>query len=124
MSRHPRKDESEARFAQLERAKEERKRKREAEGKTHGGPRFRKAYTQSSIRGAAFVALAPDERSTPTDRQIIAELRRIAMGNVAPSMARFDSCRPVTWPTAAQLCALTGMTWAELIAEAGLICRQ
>lgn len=94
-TRHPRAHESDARRAQLDRLKVERRSAR----------RRLPPQTQPQL---------------PTYRQAVAELQRIAMGGVMPSPDRFDYAKPAHWPRAAQLCDQFGVTWADLADAAGL----
>lgn len=106
ISRHPTKETSEARRAQLGRLKEKRRIERNARGPTrHAG---------------SYVAIGQAEASEPSYVQVLTEIQRIAMGGVMPSEAVFDLARPATWPTANESCVLWGLSWEQLAEEAGL----
>lgn len=113
-TRHPRAAESAARAAQLERIKEQRRQARRPQTCA------RKAYTQSSVHGAAFIAVVPGEPTPPSDRQIVAEIQRLSMGNTMPSPAVYDYARSRSYPTAERVCQLMGMEWREIGIEMGL----
>lgn len=63
---------------------------------------------------------APPEKPQPTFRQFVAEVCRISMGGVMPTMERYNFCKPVTWPTAQEMCESFGVTWSEVAEYAGL----
>lgn len=63
---------------------------------------------------------APPEKPQPTFRQFVAEVCRISMGGVAVPMERYNFCKPVTWPTAQEMCESFGITWREVAEYAGL----
>lgn len=50
----------------------------------------------------------------------LAELRRQAMGGVAPSQSAFNLAKPAVWPTASAFCQRLETSWADLAVEAGL----
>lgn len=110
MSRHPRKHESAARAAQLERIKEQR--------------RIRKPYTQASVRGASFAPVGMMERTPPTDAQVLAEIARISMGQRMPTPQVYDYARRVDYPTAAEVCERMGAGWHDIADEMGLKIRK
>lgn len=66
------------------------------------------------------VDVGPHRPAMPSDRQLLAEIRHIAMGSVMPSPTRFDHTKPVTWPNADEVCAALGMSWDEIAEELGL----
>lgn len=51
---------------------------------------------------------------------LVREVQRQAMGNVAPTQAVFNSSKPASWATATAHLQRLGITWADLIHEAGL----
>lgn len=98
--RHPTQANSESRRRQLDRLKLERRARRQA--------------------NAGYRKPRPEEKSEITFRQLIEEIRRIAMAAVMPSQERFDFCKQATWPTAEEFCELFQVSWDELAREAGL----
>lgn len=56
----------------------------------------------------------------PTERELIAELQRQAMGGVMPSIALFNDLRPANWATADAHMKRMEMTWGDLAEIAGL----
>ena len=52
-----------------------------------------------------------------TYAQLVAEIKRVAMGDVMPTMAVFDHARPATWETAQELCQRLSVDWDELAVE-------
>lgn len=63
----------------------------------------------------------PKRNYLPTLEELIAEVRRQAMGGVMPSISQFDQARPTTWATAgAHIHRLNLSGWAGLAGLAGL----
>lgn len=100
-TRHPRKHTSANRAAQLERLREDREIKRRQ-------------------RRAARIPSQDARPTEPTDRQIVAEIQRLSMGNTMPSPAQYDYARSRSYPTAERVCELMGMEWREIGIEMGL----
>lgn len=62
----------------------------------------------------------PSPSHMPTREQLIAEVRRQAMGGVMPTQAVFNDAKPAIWATASAHMVRLNLTWEELAAEAGL----
>lgn len=56
----------------------------------------------------------------PTREELIAEVRRQAMGGVMPTMAAFNDARPANWATAQAHLTRLGLSWEQLTEESGL----
>lgn len=56
----------------------------------------------------------------PTEQELLAEIRRQAMGGVAPTVKAFDRARPATWATAQAHTLRLGKKWSELAEMAEL----
>lgn len=125
--RHPRAHESTARAAQLERLKEERRRKRNGD---HIGRRLQRdlqedesAERRRRTRTEMLLETpdkAPRRPHSPTPAQLLAEIQRIAMGGVMPTADRYDYARSRSFPPADRVCQLLGIGWEAIAAELGL----
>lgn len=93
---------SDARRAQLERLKEQRRANR---------------AVQSHARRVIEQTHKPFPVTLP---RLIAEVQRIAMSKVMPRSSVFDHAKPATWPSAEELCAHFEMSWSDIATEAGL----
>lgn len=56
----------------------------------------------------------------PDKQMLVAEVKRLSMGGMMPTMAAFDDARPATWATAQAHLIRLGLTWETLADEAGL----
>lgn len=65
-------------------------------------------------------ALAARNARKPTYDDVIKELKRMAMGNVMPTMTVWDEARPADWPKAQALCWRFNCGWVDLAQDAGL----
>lgn len=74
----------------------------------------------ANVNGAETTRHYGDHRYFPTLNQMVAEVTRLAMGGVMPTMAVFNEARPATWSTAAAQILRLGLSWNELAHEAGL----
>ena len=63
------------------------------------------------------------DRKLPTKAELIAEIKRISMAGMMPTMAAFDAARPAVWATAQAHCLRLKTNWTELAAEAELTIR-
>lgn len=75
------------------------------------------------LKRKRHAARAMSEAEPPpivTYRQFLAEIQRIAMGGIAPTMERFNYAKPSRWDTAQVYCERFGVTWADVADEAGL----
>lgn len=52
--------------------------------------------------------------------KICAELRRLAVDGIAPSMSRYDQQRDRALPVAWRITLATGLSWEEIVALSGL----
>lgn len=100
---------TEDRRRQLDRLKEERKAKRALGG--HGRTNVVEREEGRQSRFGTYI---------PTERELIAELQRQAMGGVMPSVAFFDDARPATWAKAQAHTARLNVTWNDLAKLADL----
>lgn len=97
---------TDARRAQLERLKDERK----AEGRGRHGA-IESDDGHHTPRGSYI----------PTEAELLAELQRQAMaGQIMPTVAQFDSARPANWATAQAHMLRLNVGWNELAKLAGL----
>lgn len=60
----------------------------------------------------------------PTFDELVAEVKRQAMGGVMPTMAAFDMARPAVWATAQAHLVRLNLTWSDLAQEAGLTLKR
>ncbi|MCC6457842.1 MAG: hypothetical protein IT328_22995 [Caldilineaceae bacterium] len=60
----------------------------------------------------------------PTLDELVAEVKRQAMGGVMPTMAAFDMARPATWATAQAHLVRLNLTWSDLAKEADLTLKR
>lgn len=80
-------------------------------------------------RASKPVKVPPGTRSSidrlastmPTLGEIIAELKRQAMGGRMPKASTYDRCRPALWPTASAITVRLDMSWRDLAEEAELL---
>lgn len=63
---------------------------------------------------------ADETAKQPTERQVLAEIRRISMGDVLCSQERYNFAKPVNYPNADKVCELIGLSWEEIAAWLGL----
>lgn len=99
----PKPKQTDARRAQLDRPKQERKRK----------------------TGYEQVVTGKRGNVLPTLKDVVAELQRLSLGTgVMPTIATFDAARPGNWATAWAHMQRLGVSWEQLADEAGLMLRR
>jgi hypothetical protein len=81
--------------------------------------RKRKALSRLALRKVASELLLQEEHEV-TLADFVREIQRISMAGVMPSMAVYNMAKPVTWPTALELCQRFEMDWYDMTEEAGL----
>lgn len=62
----------------------------------------------------ATARVAPNGNHLPTVDEVVAQVRRIAMGGVMPTMAAFDASRPADWSTAQAHLLRLNLSWESL----------
>lgn len=78
-----------------------------------------------AVLGPEHTVVTPlQSTNLPSRQELIAEVKRQAMGGVMPTMAVFDMARPASWATAQAHLIRLGLTWTDLAQEAGLTLKR
>lgn len=80
----------------------------------------RQGSLEDEVKAAREKAAEKGHERLVSYEMLVAEIKRIAMGNAMPTQAQFDQSKPATWPTANALMARLETSWADLAEVLGL----